>query len=570
MVYQSWNLALAKFLFNPQKAGETVTLGLDSISFRVAAEASGVSFASGEEAVADFVKAVRIKLAQSGWEVYSVLRDYPACIGLLVFQSLVVLNMARDEDFRETAYWPRLRQMLGLDPNSRTAPLDTDVHQQLWRIHLERWANEKKRGQWGRVVLPQKKTGFHHIALPMSQALLRAEDLARLRPVFRQAGLRPEESLTGSEVERHLGAYLSDSLYVRSHAERVLTDEIRRPAALEQIADYLQAWDGSLVERSSGHREPIYRLWAGVRRHPGPVLQLGLAQKDKDGLYRPSKLRVADPSRLPPGYLPIYTGEWLLVWDSITQIYLEKRAARPGERFVLLASARRAGLLESALGTLARSCDSCPAPSGWKALLIQLKDEIRTLPPLWASYVRLEGPRLRAIGGLKLGHSAWVAGSGPAIEVSGAKSIYVDGREVAVRHGRAVSELLDEPGVVHQVWAPGWKRERLLIRVVDPMRARALQSEPWWVAERGAWPVKAHRHTEGPLGILGAELFGPWPADQRRHTSAVPETQLALRLAVALRIGLAGDADVALGREHSNPLLQALAQAVATLPRPSE
>ena len=164
--YLRWNNAIAEHFFNPDMAGRSVHLYVNS---RLISELEGELGAIA----GSFIDAVhegplwttrqgicqRALQACQGWRARGL--DYPPYIAYL---GLFVLAGGTDGDFDPNAYYPRLRELLG-DPGGGMVPSFNRM-QELWD-DLETWSGLDRAGELG--LFHARTIGGHvHVGYPLA------------------------------------------------------------------------------------------------------------------------------------------------------------------------------------------------------------------------------------------------------------------------------------------------------------------------------------------------------------------------------------------------------------------
>lgn len=532
MIYRDWNRALGEWLFRPEFADEEVFLATDDETLLAAANGFSrtCEFADAEAAGRDFVLAVRAKTRNGrNWDFPK--RESggpPECLGLLVFQVYAALSMADDDKWSAKAYWPRVKSLLGMSTGGAQYPgeLDTEIQQRLWRDVLQDWLNDDdfNGGSLGVLTLPPEE-GHKNIKLPLSQALLRAEDLYRLPLFFQQCNLIAGEAVSVHTLDRMHGQEFSNAQLFSRHALRVFADDKRRPAAIEQVCQYLAQWDGSLVTKRHRDRARPLRVWCNyVSRRRRKRFAGGMAHRSSDGLWSQDKdisidmaLAFGGP-QLPEGttYKSFYPNFKLLVWQEAFGAYLEMRAASPGDTIIILTRGHTVNHFRSGLRHVCRADEDFEKdipglPREWYLLRIQDFRPPSNAPWPWNLLVNTEEIGLRLVGGLKLTRSVWMEGSGPRVELSGRDlpdRVWVDGQRVNTIGNSVISPLLSQVGV-HNVWLPGARARRVSFKVSAP-RVRHKDPEPWVRQEKG-WPKRQGVFPQNSGSFLGQLIEGDWP-----------------------------------------------------------
>ena len=262
--YLSWNNAIAEHFFNPDMAGRSVHLYVNSKLISDLERELG-PFAG------TFINAVQVGppwttrrgicqralQASQGWRARGL--DFPPYIAYL---GLFVLAGGTDGDFEPHAYYPRLRDLLG-DPGDGMVPSFNRM-QELWD-DLETWSGLDKAGELG--LFHARTIGGHiHIGYPLAQSLLTEQERKALPRIFYEANLDPTATPPADELARALRSHVSREL-LRPRTISLLEsqyDADHYRAILDAVADELAEWDGEIQGAGQGGR-PTRLASAGLR-----------------------------------------------------------------------------------------------------------------------------------------------------------------------------------------------------------------------------------------------------------------------------------------------------------------
>ncbi|RYG13416.1 MAG: hypothetical protein EON92_05540 [Burkholderiales bacterium] len=152
--------------------------------------------------------------------------------------------MAADGQNVAHAYYPRLNEVLGLDPaEGQRLKNDFPATEGFWR-----GLNEYLESHEGQSGLPTAYSlGHRYVGIPQSQALVRATDRARLPKFFRLFGLIPGAEMIPSDVERVFDIWLGMTHCPVSANLRSLWSGKARERIAGVVAVELAHWDGSSV-----------------------------------------------------------------------------------------------------------------------------------------------------------------------------------------------------------------------------------------------------------------------------------------------------------------------------------
>lgn len=215
--YLAWNEAIGSVLLDGRFASRPAYLQLESSILEEVAEAAGhradddprVSLVAAVGATVGLDRVANpflFHIAQAEqWEETG--RDgFPPCLGLLAVLVLAAQDMVSDAQHAAHNYYGRLEQLLDLPQ-----PLWTRVRRHfadtvdLWRAlndWLEDWEGE--RGVPTAAVLDRRI----YVGFPLSQALVRAADRARVYEAFVEYGLTPGRRIAAVEMRTYLGDWL--------------------------------------------------------------------------------------------------------------------------------------------------------------------------------------------------------------------------------------------------------------------------------------------------------------------------------------------------------------------------
>lgn len=422
--HDQWNEALAQVAEQLGAGGQPLYLQLDDETLAAAVGFMGEDIAEPLKQLIALVrstmdigphapplKAYGARIAR--WRPES--GDPPPCLTLLYVCSRAAMEMRSGDGLNSRNYYGRLATVLGYTPGmvAEIARGYREYAELLWGS-LNRWL-EYHEGEKG---LPTAFALRHRYAgLPMSQALVRRADRARLNHFFAAYGLPPQGHMAPTDLEPILDDWIMTN---PCPVSLFLKDLWERPGeARERIASIvsleLAEWDGSTdLPASDIRRTDTLRLLARMRSFPVRKLVLDLSVRlghdadealldvlDGDGaavqkvLFARAgdgSLTIASGEEVEGASLvagttrlrgPAATGERkprLLVplrEDDLLQGYVETERVQLGETCMLLAPSDRAIDVARALG-------DCAAP-GWQQI-----DALPGLPMGWALFVGVE------------------------------------------------------------------------------------------------------------------------------------------------------------------------------------
>ena len=285
--YQRLNAAIAKEVFEEGAAGQPVYLDLEPEVLRRIAKRMGETLTTEPDEL--LCKVVRATLPDSRdsaglfhmhvaltrkWELEGS-PSPPPCIGVLAVLSLVAERMKRTERFAGSNYYGPLLEALDIDTEHRRRVERGFREQtpQLWNA-LNRWLEEAN----GRRGLPTAVAFDHRrfIGLPLSQALVRMQDRARLPVLFAQFGLQAGQRISVQDMRELLGDWIPGS-QVTPSLKRLWSKESNRERIAEVVCAELEAWDGTVpteLKLREHKQDDNLFLAAELTAHPSPSIDL--------------------------------------------------------------------------------------------------------------------------------------------------------------------------------------------------------------------------------------------------------------------------------------------------------
>ena len=410
----------------------------------------------------------------------------PSCVALLALFSLAAERMRSDDDLAATSYYGRLAELLGRPPE-QSGRIGQEYRRHslfLWDC-LNFWLGEAG-GQRG---LPTAMSFGHQrfISLPISQALIRAEERARLPEFFAAYRFNPGQQVAREDMQELLNAWIPghgmgnlQSLWRRS-------GEARRRVA-DIVCTELEHWRGdNSVSEVDDQRELTALIAATYFDTPERLFEPMLALRetadidDLLGAYHTLGGEDVTALRDPGGMIRLTRGDavadqallvsalagnlyltqegsgtslarqgrrvTVLLLDQLHQQYIESARTELGRELLLLADSLVVGELCRVLEQVAEpgftvvQSGLAGLPEGW-ALITGIR--LHSLPEQADGVLEPLRPRSRTQvefdGGMQLSDGRWHASSAPAvIAVDGA------GREFRVTLYRQSSRTGDEP-----------------------------------------------------------------------------------------------------------------------------
>jgi hypothetical protein len=253
MDYLFWSDQIAATFFNAERAGCQVKLHVTEALIREI----GAPYSAS---LADFIAAVQkgpawvtesrlcLKARQcwQGWRTRAL--PYPPYLGYL---ALFALAAGREGDFSPSAYYPRLRALLGESPVSGTYP-HFDLMLDLWD-DLERWANLDQQGQLGLFTADIAGNRIH-VGLPIAQTILTEEERHALPLIFSEAGFDPLALPNSQTLAARLLFFGRSRLKPRTlNTLKISQHKFSEECAwlLNVITEELRDWDGQVGDSTN-------------------------------------------------------------------------------------------------------------------------------------------------------------------------------------------------------------------------------------------------------------------------------------------------------------------------------
>jgi hypothetical protein len=251
MNYEEWNRAIINYFTAGGSSGSQVYLSVDEDVLEELGRESNQSLPIIGW-TADFQNAVRSDCV-SGQEVqlkshhFEMINGIPGCVTFLAAMVLAATYMAEEVGSETVAaehnYFTRLREVLGLSLDDRGRPRGFPAARQealwwLWKRFLVQ-NNLVPTAERGRSVASR------YIQYPISQALLRHGDMARLIQIFRQerASHRLPKFCDFTGMSRWFRRYMFGSSHLRELAHD--KDPRRSQAAVEALLELYNSIDFS-------------------------------------------------------------------------------------------------------------------------------------------------------------------------------------------------------------------------------------------------------------------------------------------------------------------------------------
>ncbi len=494
--YELWNDSLAETVFTPERAGRSVYLDMEPEVLQRAAEEIWPPVA---DAGLDVEKAFRRSVGRTCVTRYPNLHtpierdklwdmsiDFtthadrarawrkerqtetnpldgpPPCIALLAACSLAAERMRADSDKAATNYYGRLAEVLDLT-EEHTHQLGSKYREHallLWES-LNVWLRDLH-GQRG---LPTAVSLGHQrfVSLPISQALIRAQERDRLSEFFARYQFNPGQQVARADMEIMLGRWIPGSGASGLRDVWARGPEMRRRIT-DVVCTELEHWTGdrpslngtgrqqrSLLVAATWYEEPEAEFDAflcvrssepeGISgeylNDSGTAVR---AQRDPDGLMTlssgdgdPSRERALVEEALKGGLrlehktLDVtlslaYQQVIVLLFDQLRQVYIQSAHVELGREMLLLVDDALTGQVRQVLEESAEAGFSLVAPevhnlsTRWtlfsdvrlQSLPSVAGDVLQSLRPLSRTQVELEG-------GVQLTDGRWHTQAPPSI-----------------------------------------------------------------------------------------------------------------------------------------------------------
>jgi hypothetical protein len=551
--YRLWNRVLLERCILELPSSEVSYLSVTPRVLAAALDEAEQAVKPTEEARDDFVGAVSFTYrtlvlpARERLQILGRIDEdgLPACTAFLALSVLAAYEMHADEDVGPNAYYWRLADLLGCDVvGIHPRGFEPAAFSSLWESLAEWLAGSAGR----RLAMPGPDVGLRrYVALPLTHVPLRRMDIEKLPEFFAWAGYEPGARVSAGALEPSFIRW-AESRSVLSRAGATAVRDQRRPSVVAQVAQELEAWDGSATDALGRRTAPVHILLDVVRRQPDlyylprrPAMfpavfddGVHVFESGDEGWYDPVRLPPEDGGDLARGF----------AWEvhiGGARVALQ----RPGASAIALVPSRdytgflshrgvlrgvacsalcREDLAEAAGEYLSdisnRRCipvNHPAVPIGWRLFTGVVAHEAAATVPSELDALSVESlVDIVSVGGVRLGRrSTWLAGAPPHLMISGwdgGLNVTIDG--VAAETG-ADGELRDEgllarPGV--HLLRVGPLRRR--IEIVEPA-VRWSKCRPLAPNE----PAKAHQVVTLPPGSWS--VIGARPGEVARpHTES--------------------------------------------------
>jgi hypothetical protein len=525
---------------------------------------------SPEEAEENFVEVVsevyRTQVLQNGL-TFVFQTKYgqdllPKCIGFLAFSVLAAYKMHSDEEGGANAYYKRLAGLLSCQVDG-IYPEGFDPHQfeGLWKFLAKELRCRERE-----LEMPGADTGSkRYVAYPLTHVPLRQLDVEKLPEFFAWAGYQPESRIPEQNIDTDLSRWGKLPYTISKPGQAALSDN-RRKAAISEIAQELELWDGSVNEPMGSRSAIVEVLLDFPKRQPQlfylPRRPLTFPNDFKDGLrhFKGGLDGWYNFVPIPPedGHLLLKELEWK-TQDKGKQFILRRSRS---SAFSLVPSRDFAGfqshqnlllgvscsalvhesLLDKAVEYFNTVSTSPPHPKkhqqlprGWYLFHNIKVDRYTEYVPDGLEFLSVESTtEITAVGGLRLGRkSEWMACAPPRLILTGIERVnepMIDGQVVAVSEDRSLADKdhrLHIPGT-HSIKVGSVNKR---IEIVEPDLAKNLvrwnisdcTGPPQLVLPQGSWRL---------IGAVPGEIAR---ASSDSWSGFVPQCQFLPVWAVSLR-----------------------------------
>lgn len=494
--YELWNDSLAETVFTPEHAGRSVYLDMEPEVLQRAAEEIWPSVAdAGIDLEQAFRRSVGRTCVTRHPKLHSLIErdklwdmsieftthanrarawrnehqtetnpmdEPPPCIALLALCSLAAEWMRADSEKAATNYYGRLAEVLNLT-EEHTLPLGSKYREHallLWES-LNVWLRDLH----GRRGMPTAVSFGHnrYISLPISQALIRAQERDRLSEFFALYQFNPGQQVARADMEAMLGRWIPGSGASGLRDVWARGPEMRRRIA-DVVCTELEHWTGdrpsstgtgrqqrSLLVAATWYEEPAaeFDAFLCVRSSEsegisgeywidgGTVVR---AQRDPDGLMTlssgdgdPSRERALIAAALKGGLrlehktldVTLSLAQQriiVLLFDQLRQVYIQSAHVELGREMLLLVDDALTGQVRLALEEATEDGFSVASPkihslSAQWTLFSSVRlhslpsvagEDLQSLRPLSRTQVELEG-------GVQLTDGRWHSKAPPSI-----------------------------------------------------------------------------------------------------------------------------------------------------------
>ena len=296
--YDRWDSAFSHVVYGGARAHEPVFLDVeDDLLVEVARQRGLAMSAEAAEAAlgADVRQTLMLGAADSGFGVLSRHRERldrwrwqrtrpgadssvaPPVIAVLAVFARAAELMAKDDTYRSTAYFPRLHQLLKVEPRDESRLYAAYSHEceRFWGS-LNGWLDSMGGAQG---VPTAEAIGRRYVGIALSQALIRDADRQLLPQFFASRDLEPGLRLGHEDMAAYLDSWVKEG-HGSGSMRSLMRNAAGRKVLAEAAALTLAQWDGTTQSRDRTARDvPSPLLTARIARKGlgGARLDLGFA-----------------------------------------------------------------------------------------------------------------------------------------------------------------------------------------------------------------------------------------------------------------------------------------------------
>jgi len=286
LLYSDVNDALNQVLLSERNAGRPVYLILDNTKRRNLAERLALQEEEVEDEVCRVVGRTLHKSGDPYWRHAEDLRNWtaggaaspPPCTGLLFVLSHAAELMHSDGQVSHTNYYLRLSQVTGVEGGHLTAHGKETL--KFWQA-FSGWLSANDYA-YGRPTTRQIGM-LKYVSLPMSQAIVRAEDRGCFHDLFEKYGFTSADEVGREEMAQYISSWVFGGAAsrrikaawskpeLRDHVSEIAVSELEEWASLDGADDHR---DGAA---SGGARLSL--IASIIPSFPKRRLSLGLGRK---------------------------------------------------------------------------------------------------------------------------------------------------------------------------------------------------------------------------------------------------------------------------------------------------
>ncbi len=344
--YELWNSALVAGYFNSSQSGRSVYLDVDADKLAEFAQEIGAPLGLGTPAdpAAAFSRTVartlslepggppmlqdhlsRLRAWRSGQSEATALfagaSEDPPFAAVLALFTLAAAVMHNDEDMRDTNYYGRLCDLVGVADKTARGKVQHDFRaqsHQLWSA-LNSWLRDQHESRG--VPTAEAYNRLVHVGVPISQALVREADRSELPALFRRYELNPGQQFAPDDMRGILTRWLPDAPVSSTLKSRWRSGTEAQRRIADVVCVELEHWDGRVPESPRTETQDVRILtYATYFDVPAPEFAVVLGVRFQDGAvlgsYRPS-------SRLPPGLSPSSSVEVVEDFSNLGRIEID-------------------------------------------------------------------------------------------------------------------------------------------------------------------------------------------------------------------------------------------------------